>query len=236
VITATEVSGISSVFKLYQRLSGWHTYCLNLEGQPPEKWYCPMCPQFVAEPQFTASLPQPLDMLLSPEHTQIPVMLRESSVASSSKSAMQNQTKARSKGKGKAMVISTDDEDSDDEEVDIEEPPKPAPVRARARPKSSKKGKRRISKVIHSDEELLVSSPRRYTKRMRIRAPSPVAGSRPRRVRLHMGTGEDEASKGIFDDILSVDDRDTTQTSIVNMDKQRFERSRRIVEVHITLH
>jgi hypothetical protein len=55
-----------------------------------------------------------------------------------------------------------------------------------------------------------------------------------RRVRLNLGKGkEEEEVKGLFDDILTPSDRDTTHTSIFNTDKQRFERSRILPEVHI---
>lgn len=202
---------------------GWHTYCLNLEEQPSGKWYCPVCPQPNPDPQYLANLPP--GMFLLQEHMQAPATLRESSVASSSRSALHNQSKARPKGKGKARAISTDEEDSDDGEVGVEELSRS--TRGRVRPKSYKKRQGRIPGASHfSDDEPPVSSPLRHTKRVRVSVPSPVAARRPRRVRLHVGTAEDEEPKGFFDDILSISDRDTTHTSIVNMDKQRFERSR----------
>lgn len=224
---------MSFVSNLYSCPSGWHTYCLNIEGQLPGKWYCPICLQSNPNLQFVAPPPTPLpDMLLPSEDIQTPATLRGSSVASSSQYALHNQPKTRSKGKGKARAISTDDEDSEDKEAEVEHLSRPA--RGRVGPKPYKTRKGRISKAAQfSDDEPLVSSPLRHAKRMRVHAPSQVAAPRLRRVRLHIG--EEEEPKGYFDDILSVKDRDTVRTSIVNMDKQRFERSRILAEVHILL-
>jgi hypothetical protein len=42
---------------------------------------------------------------------------------------------------------------------------------------------------------------------------------------------DDGPQKGLFDDILGADDRDTTKTTVEFGDKQRFERSRLVAEV-----
>jgi len=143
---------------------------------------------------------------------------------------MHNQLNTRSKGKGKARATSIDEGDSDNGEALMEENPRP--TRGRTRPKLSRKLKGRASKATHRlDDEPAVL---RHTKRMRVHASSPE--STVRRVRLRVGRGkeyEDDEAKGVFDDILTPEDRDTTQTSIFNMDKQRFERSRMLAEVHI---
>lgn len=222
---------MTTPLSMYSCLPGWHTFCLRIEGQPPPgKWYCPLCTQYNSQPQFGTPLPPPLhDMSLPHDHMQTPIPIRESSVASSSRSTMRNHISTRSKGKGKARAISSDEEEGEeDEEVDIEEIPKP--VRGKTRPTSYRKNKGRISKTAHfPDDDPPVATPR-HTKRVRVHPPSPTT-SRSRRVRLHVS--EDEEAKGLFDDILEVKERDTSETSILNMDKQRFERSRILVEVCI---
>ena len=72
--------------------------------------------------------------------------------------------------------------------------------------------------------------------RVRVRAPSPPPERRVT-VRLRIpGKGkqredDEDARKGLFDDILSVEHRDTTKTAVDNGDKQKFENSRRLAEV-----
>jgi hypothetical protein len=46
---------------------------------------------------------------------------------------------------------------------------------------------------------------------------------------------DDELSKGLFDDMLTPEDRDTSKTAITQADKLRFERSRQAAEVRVTL-
>ena len=41
----------------------------------------------------------------------------------------------------------------------------------------------------------------------------------------------DESKKSMFEDLLNVEDRDTSQTQIQNSDKARFDRSRSEAEV-----
>lgn len=171
---------------------------------------------------------------------------RASSVASSSRSVTRPQkgeskSKAKGKGKGKAKATATDESEEDvDVEIEIEDTPKV--VRPRGRPKSIRKST--IPKEAqYTDEEPPPSSPPRHPKRARVREQSPVAPPLPRvRLRLpsHKARGkererEEEEPKGFFDDILTPDERDTAKTSITNMDKQRFERSRVSAEVSSSL-
>ena len=105
-----------------------------------------------------------------------------------------------------------------------------------ARTKSSKKDKGRRFTEEHDEEG---QSPSQQIKRIRIRRSSPPATSLPRvRLRLPAQKGkgkereeEEEPKKGIFDDILSPDDRSTAKTSVEASDKLRFEKSRLAAEV-----
>ena len=105
-----------------------------------------------------------------------------------------------------------------------------------ARTKSSKKDRGRKVTEENGEER---QSPSQQIKRIRIRRSSPPAASLPRvRLRLPAQKGkgkereeEDELKKGIFDDILSPDDRSTAKTSVEASDKLRFEKSRLAAEV-----
>ena len=44
-------------------------------------------------------------------------------------------------------------------------------------------------------------------------------------------SSDEEPPKGLFDDILTPEDRDTSKTAITQADKLRFERSRQTTEV-----
>jgi len=46
-------------------------------------------------------------------------------------------------------------------------------------------------------------------------------------------SSDEEPAKGLFDDILTPEDRDTSRTTIIQADKLRFERSRQGAEVSI---
>jgi len=48
-------------------------------------------------------------------------------------------------------------------------------------------------------------------------------------------SSDEEPLKGLFDDILTPEDRDTSKTAISHADKLRFERSRQAAEVSITI-
>ncbi|KAF9466565.1 hypothetical protein BDZ94DRAFT_1288192 [Collybia nuda] len=223
---------------------GWHMYCLipPLQEPPTGKWHCPSCPplqlqlHYVSQPGYCPP----------PEHTKtLPdtPQPRASSVASSSRSLahlLRSDVKsmAKGKGKGKAKAITTD-ESEEDPDVSVEDHPKVA--RIRGRPKQNRKPT--IPKEVHyTDEEVPALSPPRHSKRARVREESPIGAPLPRvRLRLpsHKAKGkererEEDDRKGVFDDILTPEERDTTKTSITNMDKQRFERSRMLAEQKFT--
>jgi len=48
-------------------------------------------------------------------------------------------------------------------------------------------------------------------------------------------SSDEEASRNLFDDILTPEDRDTSRTAIVHADKLKFERSRQAADVSATL-
>ncbi|KAJ7678480.1 hypothetical protein B0H17DRAFT_944489 [Mycena rosella] len=150
---------------------------------------------------------------------------RETSVASTSRSMVA--PKAR-KGKGKAPPIPSDDEsDDDDEEEEEEEEEVEATARSR-RPRASKR--------TNGEPQI---SPPRPPKRIRIRPPNPPPPPPAPSVRLRVSKPrgrrheEDEPPHGLFDDILTPEERDTTRTAIAALDKQKFDRSRAVAEVKL---
>lgn len=48
-------------------------------------------------------------------------------------------------------------------------------------------------------------------------------------------SSDEEPSRGLFDDMLTPEDRDTSRTAIVHADKLKFERSRQAAEVSVTI-
>lgn len=180
-----------------------------LEESPPGRWHCPICPQLA-----------PNDIFCGPPTEQI---YPETAIASTSQSPGYIGDRTRHTSL------------SESEETDDEIPETPVPVKVRGRPKSIKKSKASRAPGDHAVSErasYLVRPP----KRVRPGVSSP--GTLPRiRLRLPARGGkgkereDDEHRKGIFDDILSVDERDTTKSSVEYSDKQRFERSRLATEV-----
>ncbi len=53
-----------------------------------------------------------------------------------------------------------------------------------------------------------------------------------------IGTDDDNfgARKGMFDDILNGEERDTSKTIVLNNDRERFERSRMVADVRCSFH
>lgn len=224
-----------------------------LAEPPTGRWHCPECPPPHPEGQSY----QPENIQPPGEVQQLPTHDREASVASSSRSALQTSqselkggaksrrpTLGRGKAKPKVVMASEDDEedDSDDDAGEgAADENTPIVSRSRARPKSTKKGKARHEPIDESSEiEEMPSSPikQQQRKRKRPREYSPPQVHLPRvRLRLPTQKGkgkereEDEPPHGLFDDILSVDERDTTKTTINKTDKFYFERSRVAAEV-----
>jgi len=219
--------------------TGWHLDCMvpPLENPPEGEWHCPACRDVIPEGQESSNY------IYQPEEAQpqSPFFTaeRESSVASTSRSVVEVRPPTRGRGRkrgvgrgrGAPKVIIASENSDGDEQRDIETP---TLSRARARLKSSAKGKARAA-TPSSDEEPTVS-PIRSLKRKRTRQLSPVVPLPRVRLRLPprgkgKGREEDEVPHGLFDDILGAAERDTSKTSITNLDKTYFERSRLSAEV-----
>ncbi|KZT29906.1 hypothetical protein NEOLEDRAFT_1174884 [Neolentinus lepideus HHB14362 ss-1] len=193
---------------------GWHMDCLDppLDEEPPGKWHCPLCP------------PLPPDSTQDVAMGEIPDY-RESSIASTSHSGPDR------KGKGKAVERATQESDVE-VEVDGE-----GGVKV---PKGRKRSSRKIKARPRADADIYAepSSVRSTSKRMRIKIPtSPVRTPTQRKmvVRLKLPTrdkgkekedSDPESPKGLFDEVLRPEERDTSRTSIEAGDKIRFDRSR----------
>lgn len=121
---------------------------------------------------------------------------------------------SRKNGKGRAAS----DDDSDEEPTHVI--------------KSSPKKKRKPNKAVikyHSDEDVRPTQQKRRKLKSFSHASPP---SRGMTIRLRLpGRGKEEERKGLFDDILSTEERDTVKTAIEEKDKHRFERSRAAAEV-----
>jgi len=160
---------------------------------------------------------------------------REPSVASSSRLSVQLDGVAY-KGKGKATVVVVSSDDSDSEE-DMDVDVVSTTPRTRPRPRKSGKTKSRSIRMVAISSDGLVESPglsrharTRVTSsptlpKVRLRLPAQKGKRRDRE--------EEETHKGMFDDILTQDDRDISKTSIRESDKQLFERSRVLAEVSL---
>ncbi|KAF8907316.1 hypothetical protein CPB84DRAFT_1674945 [Gymnopilus junonius] len=184
--------------------SGWHMDCMNprIENPPEGEWHCPLCPPLMHDgAHISQQSTQPENGQLSPLISE-----RQPSEASTSRSVTEVQptsTRKRNKkgtGKSKAKAKVVTSSDSSDNEG-VED----TPVISKGR------GSRR--------------------KRPRERSPSP-----PPRVRLRIppargkGKEREEEEHGLFDDILGVEDRDTSKTTPSSIDKRYFERSRILAE------
>ncbi|OCH95441.1 hypothetical protein OBBRIDRAFT_831000 [Obba rivulosa] len=214
---------------------GWHMDCLNppLSETPPGKWHCPLCP-----PLSQFALPPDATLEVSSEMPPPPPgpTIRDSSVASTSRSAAEQP----------AMLVSAESE----ADVDIEGDGTPTATRSKKKTKRIRwKGSLPAREEPGQPEPEAGSTPAPTPapKRMRLKISSPAPPPPPSLpppktipvIRLRLpprGKGKEreedpeEAPKGLFDDILNPDDRNTNATSIVNGDKARFERSRAVAE------
>ncbi|KAJ7221010.1 hypothetical protein B0H12DRAFT_311714 [Mycena haematopus] len=191
---------------------GWHMDCLEppVEDMPVGKWYCPRCPNAVETE-------------------------REPSVASSSHSA----TPRTRKGKAKATPIPSDNESDDEDESDDDQEEKVEAVkRTRGRPRGSEPTRKPKRPRVDSHEQ---ASPSRAAKRKRTRPlplpsapPLPTPTVRLRIPKARRRRHEDEEPPGLFDEILTLDERDTSKTAIAVPDKQKFDKSRAVAEVDLS--
>ncbi|KAG6898214.1 hypothetical protein C0992_003326 [Termitomyces sp. T32_za158] len=206
--------------------SGWHMDCIQppIREAPKGRWHCPECLPFPPE--------DGLMKVSAEEHPMTPVV-REDSIASSSRSQFpKGSAKGKRKGKGRPRAASPD-ADHTDQDADVDFEATALSQRGRGRPKKNNPSS---SKAPHySDDDLpTVISPRQKRPRMR---QTSVPHSVPKvRLRLPSQKGkareceEEDSHKGLFDDILTEAERETSKTSITAADKQRFERSRIIAE------
>ncbi|KAL4268783.1 MYST (SAS/MOZ) family protein [Pleurotus pulmonarius] len=191
---------------------GWHQDCLNppLEETPHGNWHCPECPSLDIE--MIALQTEALVFTEPPVQMDDP--MRGSSVASSS----------RHRSKPSLSIF------TEESEAEVKVPP--------TRRQSKKTYKKRAVKeesVLSSDQEVAPTPVKSAkTKRQRVQSPD-----RPLpRIRLRLPAqkwkGKEreppESPKGMFNDILPPEDRDTTKTTITAWDKQQFERSRQVAE------
>lgn len=218
--------------------------CLQppLDEAPSGYWNCPNCPpresQHAPQEQSNpfVSSDEPFGDFLSPPTPRA----RESSVASSSRSAPRA-IYNKQKRKGKARAITTDESEVDDGIFEVDgynETPMPLRSRKGRTDKSRGRSKKDPAEDVIPDPE-----PIRPYKSVRLKVTSPVPptpAARPTiRLKLSARTAKgkdreeetDEAKKGMFDDLLGPEDRDTSQTNVSSTDKSRFEKSRAEAEV-----
>ncbi|KAI0768106.1 hypothetical protein BD413DRAFT_480173 [Trametes elegans] len=214
---------------------GWHMSCFNppLREEPEGSWFCPYCPR--AGESGPAPNGHEYAAAQSPEMQEIPppdVPVRESSVASSSHHPVPSDAPE--------YPLTTDASEMEGDPVD------PTPQRRKGKTKKSRKGKD-VSRDEEGDQGAGPSTPLPTVRRLRIRVNSPPpqpAESETPTIRLRVpargkgkaredGPPPEEAERGLFDDILSVEDRDVRETTIKDHDVQRFERSRLLAEVRM---
>jgi hypothetical protein len=193
--------------------------CLSppLQDSPPGKWHCPSCthnPSGICE-----AVPQ---TPLGEESSQVE-HFRESSVASTSSSEILQPRPPR-RGKRRAITPNVSDRNTDMSES-------PHLPRGRMRILTRKA-------VVHSSPikrpQLKITPPRppeSPPRRMIVRLRLPAQGKGKERE----DSSDDEPVKGLFDEILTPEDRDTSRTGIIHGDKLRFERSRQAAEVSLDI-
>jgi len=190
--------------------------CLTppLQDSPPGKWHCPHCthnPSGICE-----AVPQtPLEEedLLQVEQS------RESSVASTSSSEI-IQSRPPRRGKRRAATPNLSERNTDVSESPLQPPGRTRTLTRKATVHSSPIKRPQLKITPPRPPE---SPPRRMVVRLRL----PALGKGKEREE----SSDEEPPKGLFDDILTPEDRDTSKTAITQADKLRFERSRQTTEV-----
>jgi hypothetical protein len=237
-------------------VKGWHGSCLDppLDEVPDGEWHCPRCPPLDPPPQdlITEASPAHTDGML-PEpaydpHAAVvgpfgvppaspPIQVEQdipeqtASIRSSSPPPMRRAMKP-------VVVLSDSDDDDDDteddEELDIASLVPVSHSRAKGKSKSKPRVRRPSERAVGA-ASATPARPAKRQKMMPVSASPPPTSARPPRVRLTLRgkhrEEDDEPPKGLFDDILNPEDRDTTETSIQPGDKNKFERSRQTAEV-----
>ena len=122
--------------------------------------------------------------------------------------------------------------------------PEPTPVKRIGRPpgKSGRKSGRPPANqpppTDSSEDEPAATPVRRPGRRAKEPSPVPLPRVRLRLPTLQKGKGkereeEDQPQQGLFDEILSMDDRDTMKTMISKVDKTLFDKARETADVCI---
>lgn len=167
-----------------------------------------------------------------------PPPVREVSVASSSQPA-EASTVVRSRRKGKARAVVAEESEIDADEA--------GPPTRSTRRRSLAKVKLPTDTQLKSEtepepDETIPPGNIRSNKRPRVRLSSPAPPPKPPTIRLRLpprtkgkerAEDVDESKKGMFDDFLPPDERDTGATAVVHADKQRFDKSRAAADVSI---
>ena len=148
--------------------------------------------------------------------------------------------KVNRKSKGRTSRVAPIADPSDvDEDINIEVDDTPvATSKIKGRPRKSVTRQKALLSPTSEDEEAPITPVRAPKRRRSTLIPSTPPPTTLLRVRLRIpgrGKGkereEEEPSHGLFDDILSPEERDTGKTAITNADKLYFERSRVTAEV-----
>ena len=244
VTTVIEVNTrFGAVVLVVNPFSGWHMSCFDPPyREPPEgRWHCPSCPPVDYDPQEELPMQSPevqeiLSQLSSIQQSSIAI--RESSVASSSQYAPPFSDVPDLQD----HVLTTD---ASEVEFDPADPVDPALRRSTRKRQRSRKGKEVDMNAAEDEQEQFSVNPAPAIRRLRIRVssppPPPAENETPPTIRLRVparGKGKaredppsEDIERGLFDDILSPEDRDTRETTIGLHDHERFERSRANAEV-----
>ncbi|KAJ3828458.1 hypothetical protein EV361DRAFT_802692 [Lentinula raphanica] len=222
---------------------GWHGSCFDPPVETPEgDWFCSECSN---NPNLNVEIngfhtTSNNDQTALEDSSGDP--LRASSVASSSRSHSTHTTSkmAASRKRGRAPKPTPFPAAMTDDELDLDVGTNFTPLR-RTRTKSMQSTKKSKGTVFDQSDDDLVTPSNRQPKRMRIRVQSPITNIPKVRLRVtQKGKGkarerEDDESKGLFDEVLEEDARDTSRTVILQSDKQRFERSRAVAEEKLVI-
>lgn len=204
------------------------------EETPEGRWHCVVCPPVHFDGVY-ADAPMPVQ---SPEiQEEVPPPydpVRQSSVASSS-----HYIPPSDAPEPMDHVLTTD---ASEIEVDPLDSTDPAPRRSTRKRERSRKGK---EIAMDDADDSAPVTPMATVRRLRLRVKTPhqqpAENETPPTIRLRVparGKGKaredpssEEHEQGLFDEILSVEDRDVRDTAIGAQDHERFERSRSKAEV-----
>ncbi|KAI0058778.1 hypothetical protein BV25DRAFT_1890871 [Artomyces pyxidatus] len=196
---------------------GWHLDCLTppMEESPPGKFYCPAC---TGNPAGECAAPEqdPAESEVEPDGT-----VRESSVASTSRAPRTRRKSTNKKGgKRKAETAS----ESEDNPSDTPTQPRGRTRRAAASsPRKSARGQENSVSPSKRPSVQITAPPKRMVVRLRI--PPQSKGKEKEE------SSDEEPPKGLFDEMLTPEERDTTKTKIASLDKVKFDRSRQTAEL-----